>query len=210
MTGLALEKEKGLPDPFMALLPVLCVAVVMNVLKQDISIALSAGILLCSVLFGRNFRGGREILSNAVAEASFTLITAASVVGIGNVIRATPGFQKIAELILRFGEVGVNPLVIFAVAVAVMSGMNASATSGLSTILSALGGPFLRMGILAELLHRVGVIAAIGPGGLPHSGGMVAILEVCGVSYKEGYRHLFVAVVMIPMATLLAVLAGMV
>lgn len=206
----ALEKEKGLPDPFMALLPVLCVAVVMNVLKQDISIALSAGILLCSVLFGRNFRGGREILSNAVAEASFTLITAASVVGIGNVIRATPGFQKIAELILRFGEVGVNPFVIFAVAVAVMSGMNASATSGLSTILSALGEPFLRMGIPAELLHRVGVIAAIGPGGLPHSGGMVAVLEVCGVSYKEGYRHLFVAVVMIPMATLLAVLAGMV
>ena len=66
------------------------------------------------------------------------------------------------------------------------------------------------MGIPAELLHRVGVIAAIGPGGLPHSGGMVAILEVCGVSYKEGYRHLFVVVVMIPMATLLAVLAGMV
>ena len=202
----ALEAERGLPNPVLSLLPILCVAVVMNILKQDVSVALLAGILLCSLLFGRNFRGGREMFAEASVEAASTLLTAASVVGIGNVIRATPGFRNIAELILRFGESGRNPLVIFVLAVALMSGLNASAVSGLSTILSALAEPFLRMGVPAGLLHRVGVIAATGPGGLPHSGGMVAVLEICGVSYKDGYRHLFAVVVLIPLITLLVML----
>lgn len=202
----ALDAEKGLPNPVLSLSPVICVAVVMNIMKQDVSVALLAGILLCALLFGRNFRGGKEMLLKSSGEAASTLMTAASVVGIGSVIKVTPGFRNIAELILGFGRFGYNPLVLFVIAVAMMSGLNASAMSGLSAILSALAEPFLRMGVPAALLHRVGVIAAIGPGGLPHSGGMVAVLEICGVSYKEGYRHLFAVVVMIPIIVLLAVL----
>lgn len=203
----ALETEKGLPNFFLSLLPVFCVAVLMNVFKRDVSEALTAGILLCCLLFGKNIRHGQEILENAAKEASATLMTAASAVGIGHVMRAMPGFQKIVELVLGGGESDGNPLVIFVAAVALMSGLNASAMSGLSTILSALAKPFLQMGISADLLHRMGVIAAVGPGGLPHSSGMVTVLEISGVSYREGYWHLFAVVVVIPLITLLAVLA---
>lgn len=200
------EKESSLPNPLLVLLPIICVAVVMNVFKQDVTVALLTGIVLCYLLFGRNLREGGSLLADAASETAVTLMTAASVVGIGGVIKVTPGFQDIAEWILAFGEKGRNPLVLFALAVAMMSGMNASAMGGLSAILSALAEPFLQMGVPAELLHRVGVIAAIGPGGLPHSGGMVGVLEICGVSYREGYRHLFAVVVVIPLITLMIVL----
>lgn len=200
------KSENRLPNPFLVLLPIVCVAVVMNGFKQDVTVALAAGILLCSLLFGRRVAGATEILAGAASEAAVTLMTAASVVGVGSVIKVTPGFQNITEWILVSGEAGRNPLVIFAFAVALMSGMNASAMGGLSAILSALAAPFLQMGIPAGLLHRVGVIAAIGPGGLPHSGGMAGVLEICGVFYREGYRHLFAVVVVIPLMTLLLVL----
>lgn len=201
------DAEGSLPNPLLVLLPIICVAVVMNVLKQDVAVALFAGIVICGLLFRKNITEGREILEGAASEAAVTLMTAASVVGIGSVIKVTPGFLRITELILAFGEAGRNPLVLFVIAVALMSGMNASAMGGLSAILSALAEHFLQMGVSAEVLHRVGIIAAIGPGGLPHSGGMVGVLEICGVSYKEGYRHLFAVVVAIPLITLLLVLA---
>lgn len=200
-------EERALPNPLLVLCPIVCVAVVMNVLKQEAPIGLLAGILLCGLLFGRNLKEGRAVLASAATEAANALVTASSMVGLGSVIRATPGFQDIVEWVLSFREGGFNPLLIYVAAVILMSGMNASAMSGMSTILSALADFFLGMGIPAALLHRVGVIAAIGPGALPHSSGMVMLLEICGVSYKEGYRHLFAVVVVVPLLTLLAVLA---
>lgn len=80
---------------------------------------------------------------------------------------------------------------------------------GLSTTLSALGEAFLAMGVNPEILHRVGVIAATGLDSLPHSGGIVAVLTISGVSYKDGYRHLFmVTVVFTLMALAIAVVLG--
>jgi H+/gluconate symporter-like permease len=78
---------------------------------------------------------------------------------------------------------------------------------GLSTSLSVLAEPFLAMGVNAEILHRVGVIASVGLDSLPHSGGIVAVLQISGVSYKEGYKYMFVVTVVI---TLIALALSMV
>ena len=44
---------------------------------------------------------------------------------------------------------------------------------------------------------------------LSHSGGIVAVLQICGVSYKDGYKHLFVVTVVITlMALALSVIMG--
>lgn len=201
-----MERNGKIPNPLLALLPVLCVVVVLNLLQTDIAVALLAGIFLCGGLFVRSVDECKELLEKAAQEAAHTALVAASIVGIGSVIRISPGFTDITEWVRAFGASEKSPLIIYAVTVAVMSGMLASAFSGLSTVLSAMSELFLGMGIAPELLHRVGVIAAVGLGGLPHSGGIVAVLSVSGVSYREGYKHLFVVMVVIPTLALAAVL----
>ena len=126
-----LEKDGKLPNVILAVLPIICVAVVLNVLKQDISVALLSGIVLCLILCYKNVTGLRELLADSVTSAAQTTINASAIVA----------------------------------------------------------------------------IASVGLDSLPHSGGIVAVLAISGVSYKDGYKHLFVVTVVI---TLLALALGLV
>ena len=204
-----LAKEGKLPNVILAVLPIVCVAVVLNVLKQDISVALLSGILLCMILCYKNVHGVLQLLSESVAGAAQVTVNASAIVAIGSVIKAAPGFNQIVDGILSFSTAGYNPLIIFGIATTLLCGLNASGMGGLATTLSVLAEPFMAMGVDPAILHRVGVIASVGLDSLPHSGGIVAVLQICGVSYKDGYKHLFVVTVVITlMALALSILMG--
>lgn len=202
-----LEKDGKLPNVILAVLPIICVAVVLNVLKQDISVALLSGIVLCLILCYKNVTGLRDLLADSVTSAAQTTINASAIVAIGSVVKVAPGFNKIVDGILSFSTAGYNPLIIFGIATTLLCGLNASGMGGLSTTLSVLAEPFMAMGVNPAIMHRIGVIASVGLDSLPHSGGIVAVLAISGVSYKDGYKHLFVVTVVI---TLLALALGLV
>lgn len=200
-------KDNGkLPNVVLSVLPIICVAVVLNVFKQDISVALLSGIVLCCVLFYKNITGMLDLLKDAVSSAASTVVNASAIVAIGSVVKVAPGFNKIVDGILSFSTSGGNPLIIFGVATTLLCGLNASGMGGLSTTLSVLAEPFMNMGVNPEIMHRIGVIASVGLDSLPHSGGIVAVLAISGVSYKDGYKYLFVTTVVI---TLLALVLGL-
>ena len=204
-----MEKEGTLPDPLISILPIICIAVVLNVFNLDISVALLSGVLACCVLFFKRITGIEPLLKDSISSASNVMMTASAIVGIGSVVKAAPGFQKIVDAILGFSESGGNPILIFAIATTVLCGLNASGMGGLGTSLSALAEPFMAMGVNPDIMARIGVIASVGLDSLPHSGGIVATLSICGVSYKDGYKHLFVTTVLITLIALaVAVVAG--
>ena len=199
-----MEANGKLPNVVLAILPIVCVAVVLNVLKQDISVALLSGIVLCCILFFKNITGVQKLLTDAVSSAAVTTINASAIVAIGSVVKAAPGFNQIVNGILNF-----NPLIIFGIATTLLCGLNASGMGGLSTTLSVLAEPFMAMGVNPAIMHRIGVIASVGLDSLPHSGGIVAVLAISGVSYKEGYKYLFVVTVVITLLALaLALVLG--
>lgn len=202
-----LEKEGKLPNVILSILPIVCVAVVLNVLKQDISVALLSGIVLCLILCYKNVTGLMQLLSDSVTSAAQTTINASAIVAIGSVVKVAPGFNQIVDGILSFSTAGYNPLIIFGIATTLLCGLNASGMGGLSTTLSVLAEPFMAMGVNPAIMHRIGVIASVGLDSLPHSGGIVAVLAISGVSYKDGYKHLFVVTVVI---TLMALALGLV
>lgn len=203
-----LEAQGKLPNVILAVLPIICVAVVLNVFKQDISVALLSGIVLCAVLCYKNLSldSMMTILKDSVSSAASTTVNASAIVAIGSVVKAAPGFSKIVDAILNFSTSGGNPLIIFGIATTLLCGLNASGMGGLSTTLSVLAEPFMNMGVNPAIMHRIGVIASVGLDSLPHSGGIVAVLAISGVSYKDGYKHLFVVTVVI---TLLALVLGL-
>ncbi len=204
-----MEANGKLPNVVLAILPIVCVAVVLNVLKQDISVALLSGIVLCCILFFKNITGVQKLLTDAVSSAAVTTINASAIVAIGSVVKAAPGFNQIVNGILNFSTSGDNPLIIFGIATTLLCGLNASGMGGLSTTLSVLAEPFMAMGVNPAIMHRIGVIASVGLDSLPHSGGIVAVLAISGVSYKEGYKYLFVVTVVITLLALaLALVLG--
>lgn len=206
-----LEAEGKIPSPALAILPIITVAVVLNVFNADISIALTCGIILYFVLFPGNLKGKSlsQPISDAIGGATNMVITTAAIVGIGSVIKVAPGFQKVVDFVLNFTQSGGNPLLIFGIATTLLCGLNASGVGGLSTTLSALADTFLGMGVNPEILHRVGVIASTGLDSLPHSSGIVAVLTISGISYKEGYKPLFVTTVVITLiAMFVAIILG--
>ena len=204
-----MEANGKLPNVVLAILPIVCVAVVLNVLKQDISVALLSGIVLCCILFFKNITGVQKMLTDAVSSAAVTTINASAIVAIGSVVKAAPGFNQIVNGILNFSTSGGNPLIIFGIATTLLCGLNASGMGGLSTTLSVLAEPFMAMGVNPAIMHRIGVIASVGLDSLPHSGGIVAVLAISGVSYKEGYKYLFVVTVVITLLALaLALVLG--
>lgn len=204
-----LEDKGELPNVIVSVLPIIAVAVVLNVFKQDISVALLSGIVLCAVLCHKNLKGISQIFTESVSSAASTVISASAIVAIGSVVKAAPGFEKMVNAILDFSNSGGNPLIIFGIATTLLCGLNASGTGGLSTTLSVLAEPFMKMGVNAEIMHRVGVIASVGLDSLPHSGGIVAVLTISGVSYKDGYKYLFVVTVLITLIALaLALVLG--
>lgn len=204
-----MEANGKLPNVVLAILPIVCVAVVLNVLKQDISVALLSGIVLCCILFFKNITGVQKLLTDAVSSAAVTTINASAIVAIGSVVKAAPGFNQIVNGILNFSTSGGNSLIIFGIATTLLCGLNASGMGGLSTTLSVLAEPFMAMGVNPAIMHRIGVIASVGLDSLPHSGGIVAVLAISGVSYKEGYKYLFVVTVVITLLALaLALVLG--
>lgn len=190
-----------------AVLPIICIAIVLNAFNMDISVALLAGILLCAVLFYKNITGVSQMVSDSISSAAVTAINASAIVGIGGVIKVVPGFQKIVDFVLDFSQSGGNPLIIFGIATTLLCGLNASGMGGLSTTLSVLAEPFMAMGVNPEIMHRIGVIASVGLDSLPHSGGIVAVLAISGISYKEGYKYMFMTTVVITLIALVVALA---
>lgn len=204
-----MKKNGTLPNPILALLPLICVAVLLNILMLNVAVALVGGIALCLVLFYKNLNGENVVtmMSDCVKDASVSVIVASAVAGFGSVIKVAPGFQKIVEVILDYAQNGGYPLIIFGVATTLLCGLNASGSSGLTTSLTALSESFIKMGVAPALIHRIGVIASVGLDSVPYSGGVVTLITISGVSYKDGYKHIFMTTVVFTLISMAVAMA---
>lgn len=139
-------------------------------------------------------RSSLKAALNAGAIGSLlAIMNTASEVGYGNVIATTPGFLEIADSLLNIGD-GM-PLFNAAIMVNLLAGVIGSASGGLSIALEIFGQHWIEactaMGIPVEVLHRIVAMASGGLDSLPHNGGVITILAVCGLTHVESYKDVF-------------------
>ena len=207
----------------LAILPLIVVVAVLNVLPKlidfgdnestySIILALLAGILLTLLL---NVKTSRKLFMKAVNEGALSSLPAtlntSAVVGFGSVIKAIPAFAVLTAAILG---IEASPLISEAISVMVIAGATGSASGGLGIALEALGDKYLALantlGISAGVLHRVATMASGCLDSLPHNGGVITILTVCGMTHKESYFDMAMTTVVIPIiATAVIVALGM-
>jgi H+/gluconate symporter-like permease len=173
-----------------------------------IIIALTASILALIALNYRRITSLSTTLDKGADASVLPIFNTASQVGFGAVIAALPGFIIIRDAVLTLG--GDNPLISLAVSVGLLSGITGSASGGMSIVLQTLGDTFVAQataaGISLDLMHRVTVIAAGGIDSLPHSGAVITLLAICGLTHREAYLDIFMVAVAFPVIALIALI----
>ena len=84
----------------------------------------------------------------------------------------------------------------------VLHRVSSIASGGLTIFMKTMGPEYINMGVNPEVLHRVSSIASGGLDSLPHSGAVITLLMVMGLTHKEGYKDLGVVTLVIPLMAL--------
>jgi|TARA_B100000749_G_scaffold6530_1_gene5255 H+/gluconate symporter-like permease len=136
------------------------------------------------------------------------IFNTASEVGYGAVIASLAGFAILRDAVLNVSPG--NPLISEAMAMSVLAGITGSSSGGLSIALQTLGSEYLAMaqqaGIDPELMHRVATLAAGGMDTLPHSGAVITLLAICGLTHRQSYGNVAMVTIVLPIAALMSVI----
>lgn len=169
-------------------------------------IALTASVIALIALNYQRIENLKATLNQGADASVLPIFNTASQVGFGAVIAALPAFAILSEAILSLG--GDNPLIALAVSVGLLAAITASASGGMSIALDTLGDTYVMQaeaaGISLEVMHRVTVVAAGSIDSLPHSGAVITLLAVCGLTHRESYFDMFMVAVIGPVIALIA------
>lgn len=201
-----LPEEVNVPNPLIALLPIVITILAMNLfgIPAAISIALSIAVGLIIMFKSYDPKNLFNDFSKGAGSAVTAITNTCAVVGFGSVVKSTPAFQMLIDTVT---SLPILPLFGAAIAVTVLCGIAGSASGGLGIALPIVGPIYTAMGVPAVAIHRVASIASGALDSLPHNGYIVTLLNICGCSHKEGYMPLFKLTVLLPVAaTILSVI----
>jgi H+/gluconate symporter-like permease len=173
----------------------------------SVMVALGAAIVTVLLLHRRRLTAVRETVDAGANAAVLPVVSVASLVGFGAVVAAVPAFAVVRDWVFSIEG---GPLVSLAVAANVLAALTGSAPGGLIIALEALGDTYLRwaveLGIDPALLHRVAAMGASTLDTLPHNGGVVALLAVCGSTHRQSYFDIAMVGIVGPALALAAVI----
>lgn len=173
-------------------------------------ISLLAAIIVCMILFRGYIKDLKKEMADGAVGSLLPIMNTGSEVGYGAVIKALGSFMLIKEGIL---SVPGSPLVKVAVSTTAMAGMVGSSSGGTAIALGALGETFANLasvtGVSPQAMHRISIMAAGGLDTFPHSGAVITLLAVCGLTHKESYKDVAVCTMAIPLvATAVGIVLG--
>jgi len=174
----------------------------------SVIVALLVAIATIIVFNWRRLPALRDSVDAGANASALPVVSVASLVGYGAVVAAMPAFAGIRDRVLSMGG---GPLVSLAVAANLLAALTGSASGGLTIILDALGTTYKQMavdlGIDPALMHRTAVLAAGTLDSLPHNGGVIALLAVCGSTHRESYVDIAMVGIVGAVLALTAVIA---
>jgi len=200
VADVSLEK---LPNFWLSIIPLVVVIVLLNVLKLDAVIALSAGALVCYVFFFKNFPSILDTLTKGAVDTVIPIVNTCADVGYGMAVAATAGFKVITAWMLTLP---MHPIVSLSIATNIMAAITGSASGGLGIILETLSAKYLALGLSPELIHRVSTMSAGCFDAMPHNGVVITFLAIAGLTHMNSYKHIFFAHIVATLLTLIIVI----
>jgi H+/gluconate symporter-like permease len=172
--------------------------------------AQALSIALLVLLVGRTFlEHPFQTCVRGIQGSILPVVFISIVVGYGSVVQKTPVFTWLVERVL---SMDLHPYILTLVAVALLSGMTANGTGGVTLFMNTFGSSIMsNTAINLGAVHRIAAIAGCSFDSLPHNGAIAFQLSVFKLSYKEGYFQQFMMSVVTPLLCgVLAVILAMV
>jgi H+/gluconate symporter-like permease len=201
------EANEVVPNVWLSLLPLVLVVALLNILNRVVGweimpaliFSLVVSILLILILNIAKRKTFINTLNEGAKGAMIPIINVSAIVGFGMVVRASPAFQVLVDMLINIPG---NPLVSLAIAVNVMCGATGSASGGLGIALTAISDAYINLAsqynIPLEVMHRVAAISASALDTVPHNGAILTLLAVTGMTHKESYGDIAVCTIVIP------------
>ncbi|MBB6521481.1 GntP family permease [Pseudoteredinibacter isoporae] len=168
------------------------------------SFSLLLGSIVVLLMFSSVRSRSLSLLGAGAEDSIMPLINTAAVIGFGGVVTSTMGFSQFSKFMLNSS---LPPLLSMFFSISLMSGIVGSASGGLQIFMETMAPHFLALGIDAGTLHRLAAMASGGLDSLPHSGAIVAMFTITGLTHKQAYKDVAVITVVIPIIATLGTMA---
>lgn len=188
------NEKRGSVNHWFALIPLVVIIAVLNLLKLDVLIAMLCGIVVAYALFWKRINDKIAPLIAGTQNGISSTMGVAPVVGLGNVAKLTPVFERMLSVALNMKG---NPLISWALGVSLITGVCASGSGGATLACQLLADKYIAMGLSPEIMHRVLSCAVIVLDSLPWNGVMCTTMAACDLTHKESYGDLFMVTVVV-------------
>lgn len=172
-------------------------------------LAILAAIALIVLLNIRHFAELRAGFYDGAKHSMLPIFSTASEVGYGAVVASVAAFAVIRDSVFTMGA---NALVTSVVTTSITAGLTGSSSGGMTIALNALGEDLRAMadqeGMSLEIMHRLTAMAAGGIDTLPHSGAVVTLLIVCGLTHRQSYKDIGMVTLVIPVLVVAVLVTG--
>ncbi|HJB56019.1 MAG TPA: GntP family permease [Candidatus Flavonifractor intestinipullorum] len=196
------DPNEVLPNPIVALVPIVVILVLFNIVGLPVETAVFIGVALATILFFTRIEGGingwLKVFNKGAADSGVSILNTAIVVGFGGVVQNTKGFT---DLVNSLQNLDMNPLIFVMITVAVCAGACGSASGGMGVAFNALKDVYAALGANFEYVHRIGAIAAGTLDTLPHQGAQITLLGICKCTHKEAYFDIAITQIAVPFIT---------
>ena len=183
------DPNEVLPNPIVALVPIVVILVLFNIVGLPVETAVFIGVALATILFFTRIEGGingwLKVFNKGAADSGVSILNTAIVVGFGGVVQ----------------NLDMNPLIFVMITVAVCAGACGSASGGMGVAFNALKDVYAALGANFEYVHRIGAIAAGTLDTLPHQGAQITLLGICKCTHKEAYFDIAITQIAVPFIT---------
>lgn len=192
--------DENLPPLISSLLPIIVVFFLYNVFHFNVTISTWSGVLIGLILFWprKNPKEWLTELNKGAISGTTVAINTALVVSVGSVIGVLPFFEWLLNWIT---SINMNPYILAVVATGILASVTASASGALTIVFNLLGPMFREFGAQGyniNFIHRLTVQSVSCWDSLPHCGPLLGLFNVCKVTHKEAYIHVFITTIVIP------------
>ena len=200
---LAARENKDLPPVFLAILPLIACLVLLNI-KQNgenvfpVVVALWLAVvvaIICNIKY-LDIKKLPEYITEGCTSSVNIIVATCGVMGFAAVVRATPGFQALIDVI---PSIKLPPLFSLFLMTNVFCAITGTATGAASVVSSILGPIYTSLGLAPEVAARIQILAATGFDTVPHNGTLVASINMAHETHKTTYKYCFQCSVLIPM-----------
>lgn len=190
------SSNENLPNPLIALIPMIIVFVLYNAVGLDVNFSLMIGIIAAVILMHKNFGDMKvfiKCMGNACTNAAIVSCGAAAVAGFGAIVAVTPAFNGLTEVLAGFNG---NPLLISMIAMMIMTLVGGSGPAGLGVGLPVFMPLAQSMGANMNAFARISAFCATTFDTLPTNAGFIAANEICKTKASKSYKYVGICTVL--------------